>query len=315
MKRSPRILGHFLRAQPFLLPALVLIATWLPAANHGWPRTDSHRYAALALDAYRDSPFWAPTLGDMPYFNKPPLVFWIEGALLSRTGPQLWAIRLPTLLAALAALWLTVDLTRRLSGPRAATLTGLVLATTLEFFRYTHAISLDMWIALFAVALAWCAVRALRGKQAWLILGAIPIGAALMTKPFVIGVPIFLIAVWLCSLRHWRPLIPLAGATAIGIALALPWHLAMFHRFGHDFLDHYFIAETFERLDGRPESSNPWWYSIAALPQTYLPWIATLLLSFEAIIRRRFRPADRPAVRLALIWTGGWLLALTLFGD
>lgn len=299
-----------------LLPALVLVATWLPGFAHGWPRTDSHRYAALALDCYRDSPFWAPTLGDMPYFNKPPLVMWIEGALLSITGPDVWAIRLPTLLAALGTLVLTIDLTRRLSGARAATLAGLVLATTMEFFRYTRAISLDMWVALFGVLLVWSAVRAARsGRARWFAVGGLAIGAGLMVKPFVVLLPAVIVGLWLVWERKPRMLVPLGGAILLGLALAAPWHAAMIRRFGEAFTQNYFLAETLDRADGLETTTNPWWYTLASLPQTYWPWIVTLALACEAIVRRRFRPSDRPAVRLALVWSGAWLLALTLFGD
>ena len=316
MKLAPRALTRWLRVQPFVLPALILIATWLPACDHGWPRTDSHRYAALSLIAYHDGPIWAPPLGEQLYFNKPPLAFWIHGALLSVTGPQMWAIRLPTLLCGLAILLVVVDMVRRTSGARAATLSGIVLATTLEFFRYTRAISLDLWMTLWLVALVWVVARGVRTGKGWgLLWGGLFVGAALMTKPFVVFVPLGLIAVWLVWEGRWRLLLPLAGAAAIGLVLALPWHVAMTLRYGDEFLRTYFYSDTLRTAVGTTSVNNPWWYPTVFVVTSYLPWVVTSGLGVEAYIRHRFPVRDRMLVRLAIVWTAGWIVAVSAFGD
>lgn len=316
MKLAPRVVSRWLSVQPYVLPVLILIATWLPACDRGWPRTDSHRYAALSLMAYRQGPFWAPPLGDQPYFNKPPLAFWIEGVLLRVTGPQMWAIRLPTLVCGLAILMLVVDLVRRGSGARAATLSGIVLATTLEFFRYTRAISLDLWMTLWVVGLVWVVARGVRtGKGRSVLWGGLFVGAALMTKPFVVFLALALIAVWLAWEGRWRLIGWLAGAGLIGVLLALPWHVAMAVRFGDEFLRTYFYSDTLRTAVGTTSVNNPWWYPTAFVGSTYLPWILTFLLGIEAYVRLRFRARDRMLVRLAIVWAAGWIVAVSVFGD
>lgn len=318
MRLPPQWLEFWIRAQAFLLPAAILIALWLPGCAQGWLRTDSHKYTALALNCWTNGPLWAPTLGDQPYFNKPPLVFWIVGAVLRITGPEVWAVRLTSLVAALGATVLTVDIARRLSGRRAALLTGVVLATTIEFFRYTRAFSLDLWMTLFILGAAWCVVMgAVRNCPRWVILGSIPIGAALMVKPMIVLFPVILLAIWLACVHRARLLPALAAAACIGIGIAAPWHIAMVRHYGEPFIDAYFGSQTVERLEGTLSAAdaNPWWYYLAQLPMTYLPWIATLALGAFAASRGRFQRRDRALVALSVLWVVGWLLVTSAIGD
>ena len=311
---------RWMRIQAYVAPVAILLALWLPGCNQGWLRVDSHKYTALAHFCWSDAPpahdFWAPQLGDQPYFNKPPLAFWIVGALLRATGPEVWAVRLASLIAAVATVLLTVDLARRLSGRRVALLTGIVVATTIEFFRYTRAFSLDLWLTLFIIATVWCVVVAATTQRTrWALLAALPIAAALMVKPFIVVFPVALLITWVACIGRARLIPAIIGATIAGAALAAPWHIAMIDRFGEAFTSTYFGSQTVDRLEGTFHEANPWWYYLRAVPATYLPWIATLALGALAIVRRRFTPRDRALIILSAIWIIGWMTITSLFGD
>jgi len=318
MRLPARWIWVWVRSQAWLIPVAILLALWIPGCDQGWLRTDSHKYTALALNAWTNGPLWAPQLGEQPYFNKPPLAFWIVGSVLQFTGPQVWAVRLMSLLAAIGTTVLTVNLVRRLSGWHVGILTGAVVATTIEFFRYTRAFSLDLWLTLFIVASVWCVVTgAAKNRARWVLAAAVPIACALMVKPFTVLFPMALAGVWLVMIGKPRFIPALAGACAMGIALAAPWHIAMIRHFGEPFTSTYFGSQTVERLEGTlsAQDANPWWYYLAQLPKTYLPWIATMILGLVAGIRGKLGNRDRALFVLAAIWVFGWMIVTSCIGD
>ncbi len=318
MKLPAPWLSRWIRVQAYLVPVAILIALWIPGCDQGWFRTDSHKYTALALNAWTNGPLWAPQLGDQPYFNKPPMAFWIVGSVLQFTGPQVWAVRLMSLVAAVGTTMLTVDIARRLSGRRVALLTGIVLATTLEFFRYTRAFSLDLWLTLFIIWGVWfVVVGATKGRARWVLAAAVPIACALMVKPFTVMFPVALVGVWLVVIGKPRLIPALVGAAVFGITLAAPWHIAMIRQFGDAFTSTYFGSQTIERLEGTlgAGDTNPWWYYLAQLPMTYLPWIITLMLGVLAYTHRSGMRRGRSLFLLSVVWVVGWLIVTSIIGD
>ncbi|MCZ7633393.1 MAG: glycosyltransferase family 39 protein [Phycisphaerales bacterium] len=178
----------------WLLPLVFLLCMTLPHLGQGdWQRTDGAWYGAIAVQAWRTGELW--TLHGppgQPYFNKPPLAFWLHGLSLHAAGPGAHAARLPSVLAACAGLLATVWTVRMLAGRRAALLSGATLSLTAEYLRRTREISLDLWQAafiLFAVALLVRATRTRRSGRAagtlWACASGASLGAALLTKPLV----------------------------------------------------------------------------------------------------------------------------------
>jgi 4-amino-4-deoxy-L-arabinose transferase-like glycosyltransferase len=289
IRRAARL---FLRRRALLLGPLILLALWLPGADQGWLRTDSHYYAAIGLKAWREHSLWTLHAGDVPYLNKPPFAFWIHGLFVWLLGPTIWAARLPSLLAAAGACAAASHAVRSLSGRRAAMLAGFVLATTVEFFRYTRAISLDMWLVFFlalTVAIAAHAVR--RNTPRTLLWAALPIGLALLTKPFIALFAPVLLALWLATLGRWRAIPWLALAALGGSLLAAPWHLSMASIYPGRFWGTYFFEQS---LDRAAESARPWHYYLAIMAETYGPWLALLPIAIFTLTRRLFISSSSP---------------------
>lgn len=322
----------YLRRRHVLLGPIGLIALWLPGIWQGWLRTDSHYYAAIGLQAWRTGQVWALHAGDAAYLNKPPVAFWVHGFFLWLFGPSVWAARLPSLLAAIGACVAITYAVRVLSTRKLAMITGLILASTLEFFRYTRAISLDSWLVFALAACLACAAAAVgrsgggasrasdeagststRSRRGALILLGLPLAVGLMTKPFVALLAPLLIAVWLLLIGRASLLPRLALGTIIGVALALPWHLSMESTYPGVFWNTYLFEQSLERA---VESTRPWWYYLRIMSQTYWPWLALVGAAAATTIigRRWIRPRFRPVVLLAVLWAIAWLLVLSFFG-
>jgi 4-amino-4-deoxy-L-arabinose transferase-like glycosyltransferase len=312
----------WLRTLALATPALLLIGLWLPGVNQGGFRVDTGLYAAVSHHAWLGGTLFPLMAGDVPYFNKPPMAFWIHGVILRVLGPDLWAARLGALVAAMLGVYATAAFVRTIAGRRTALLAAGVLALTLEWFRYTRAISLDLWLVAWLMLAAWAVVKgaaddqAARARTAWFALAGVMIGLGLLTKPLVALVAIPIFAVWFAVART-PALIGWLGVTVVvAVAVALPWHWAMWARFGDQFVTQYFVKQSAERAVGGAFGAEPWWYYAALLAQTYWPWLPAAVGGAWLAVRPRRAgiAANVRGVMWPLVWVLVWLVALSAFG-
>lgn len=304
----------------WLLPAALLFMCWLPGANQGAYRVDTGLYSALGLHAWREGPLWPLMAGDSPYFNKPPLAILAHGALLDLLGTDLWVARLPSLLIAIIGVLTLRHVLRPMVGARAAMLAASTLALTLEYFRYTRAVSLDLWVTMFVIMAAAIVLPGARGPVSFtrIALAGVPIGLALLVKPLspMLALPLF--AAWLLPTatsgreRTSRGL-ALCAATVVAVGIAAAWYVPMYLRFEREFIEEHFTRQTLERATGETFGADPWWYYLRLIAETYWPWLAMVLLAGVAWWRGALKPMDRRAFVGASIWLAAWLLALSAF--
>lgn len=322
----------------YLVPVILLLAVTLPHLDQGEFRTDTGWYSAIGLQAWRTNSLWT-LYGEpgQPYFNKPPLVFWIHGVVLHIFGVSLWAARLPTILAAAGCVMVTVALCRLFTGRAAALATGCVLALSLEFFRRTREISLDMWMLLFMLLGLYFAARATvrRSPRCFLVAG-LWVGLALLCKPIVPFLVPVIVLTWLAGLRAGWPNAPHAATrnpsprwreSLIGPALmvlgaivvAAPWHLSMASLHGRAFTDAYFGAEIASRAVPKHQSEHwptkPPWFYLSQIARTYWPWLALVALAAWTWARGMPLARDMRGIALAALWTIIWLAAVSAFAD
>lgn len=297
---------------------VLLLAITLPHLGQGDWRGDTGWYAALGLDAWRrGEPLMLSSGEGLPYFNKPPLALWIHGLVLHAAGPDLAAARLPSLLAAALVIIGSCGVVRELGGRRAAWWCGVLLAPTIEFFRRCREISLDLWQAAFMMLGCWLVARAARAERpAWMVLAGLPVGLALLTKPFMGLAACALWGVWavLAGRARWLGWVALSACVA-GL-VALPWHAFMVLRFGDAFTDRYVGGEVAARAAGEAvggQTGQPWWFYLARLATGGWPVMLGVLAA--AVLAARGRLSGVRAAIFGLVWTLGWLLLLTIFPD
>lgn len=326
---------------------MVLVAVTLPHLGDGdWMRGDSGWYAAIALKAWRTGELWTLYEGPgRPYFNKPPLVFWVQGAWMWIAGVGAWQARLATVAAAAVCVAVVGGIARSLAGRRAALVCGVLLAVNIEFFRRTREISLDMWNLAFMLVAAWALVRiavrsrgdhaargARAGSIAWpVVIAGAALGASLMTKPLVgLAAPVPVIA-WLIFERAAgsfraspRPAIgramgAVAAAAILGAAIAAPWHLSMMRVHGDEFVGSYFGREVLARgtgeLVGGQKATQPAWFYAANAAAGWTMWALAAALFVVGQRGWRIDPARATLLRFGVSWGVGWLVLLTLFPD
>lgn len=323
---APRLFGEAY----WLAPVLVLLAVASPHLDQGGFRSDTGRYAAVGLQAWREGNLLDLHLQEgVPYQNKPPLALWVHGLVLHTLGVSVWAARLPVVLLAAGSVALVARIGARLGGRPAGFLSGLVFALTYEYFRRVREISLDVWQTFFMLAAVWLVIRATNGRPRtrMAITGAC-IGLALMVKPLVGLVALPFMGLWLALTGRSRRLPSLLWALFVAGVVASPWHVAMALRQGDAFTGQYFGAEVVGRAIGEIQTLPPWYY-LDILLRTYWPWNLVLMLGAWGWWKRRTRdraqgaasndpandPPGRELVLLGLLWGAGWLGLISLFPD
>jgi len=301
------------------LPCLLLLCLTLPHLGQGDFRRDTGRYAAVGHYMWSGGHPGVPYLNPKtPYFNKPPLALSIHGLFLKTFGISLVNARLPSVLAALGIVILTMAAARQIGTRAEALASGFILASTPEFVRRSREISLDMWQLLFIMAAVVLILTGLRrGNKWWIATAGVPLGLALLCKPLV-ALLVIPIAVGWCLWSKKTNFIPwlLLGALPIALLVALPWHWHMYSLFGKPFLNQYFGKEVLDRARGLILKQPVYYYVLESL-RTYWPWM--LLLVYAIVYRfqrtEHSREARRDLVLLGLWWVAVMFVALSIFPD
>ncbi|MGB9606551.1 MAG: ArnT family glycosyltransferase, partial [Bryobacteraceae bacterium] len=162
----------------------VLYLTALDAAGLLGP--DEPRYAWIAREMARTGDWVTPKLWGQPWFEKPPLTYWMMAlAFRCGLGDDL-APRLPVALASLLFLASYRHALAREFGPRAATFATLILGTSAGWLAYSRIGVTDIPLAVtfsgaMLAALPWLA----RGDRRLLPLAAALLGLAVLAKGLV----------------------------------------------------------------------------------------------------------------------------------
>ena len=281
------------------LAAPLACFTYLYALNAtGLMGADEPRYAYIAREMARSGDWITPRLWDGPFFEKPALLYWVEGAAFRLgLGPEL-APRLPVALAALAFLVVFWRLLRSEFGDPAAWFATLILATTGGYLGYSQVGHMDLLLtATFSAALLLTLPWIARGETRYLPLVAVLLALAVLAKS---GVALVLIAplAWfgrrrLGDLLRPRVVFPF-------LLVALPWYIACYSRNGMPFLRELFVKQQFRRLTGAADHVQPAYYYPLVLLGLLLPWTPLLF----SLGRRAFYHDARRALLLSVVVWG-----------
>ncbi|WP_338414316.1 glycosyltransferase family 39 protein [uncultured Sphaerotilus sp.] len=289
---------------------LGLLALWLLLTIGLRPLLlpDEGRYSEVAREMLRGDGL-VPTLLGLPFFHKPPLMYWLDIAGMHLLGVHAFAARVaPALGAWLMGAALFLDLRRRV-GPREALIALGVMATTPFFFIGGQYANHDMLVAgLITVAIV-CGQRAVddpaRTDLRWLLAawGAMALGV--LAKGLIgVVLPVLVVGPWLLAQRRWRQCLGLMHPLAVGLFLliAAPWFVAMQLRYP-GFFDYFFMEQHFRRFAQVGfNNAQPAWFYVAVLPLLTLPWSLWLPAAW--------RTPPQGLQRGLVLW---WLVAITGF--
>jgi 4-amino-4-deoxy-L-arabinose transferase-like glycosyltransferase len=307
MGRHAHYTGKLFNLRRFLLGALAALALgtmyFYKLDGIGVIGPDEPRYAAIGRTMAHSGDLVTPVLWGKPWFEKPPLLYWITAAATRLgLGPDLCA-RLPVVLLSLAFLAVMYWLLVREYGRLPAAAATLGLATSAGWLIYSSFGLTDLPLAVafsLAVLLALPLLRSSSlpssGAPLHLALIGVCIGFASLAKglvPFALAIPFF----WYLR-PYWKQWWIAVAST---LAVALPWYILVYLRNGFPFVQDFFIRHHLQRLySSSLEHTQPVYYYLPVLLAGLFPWTPAFFLL-----------ARRP-------WSGDrryrFLLTVALFG-
>ena len=289
-----------------LLLASILFL-WKLGAHDLWA-PDEPYFAEGAREMVVDGRWAVPHVNGVVTPDKPPLFFWLIAVFSLPLGAVTsWTARLPSALAALATLALTLRLGGRLFGPRTAALAGVLLATSYMFWEKARWSQTDALLCL-AIWVAFSAFESFRsagarGLGAGLLFWLAAALAVLVKGPVGLILPLGIVLVSLAiegELGRWRRFAPVWGPIVFAVVVAGWMVLATVGGHGEysvwGSLRDHFINRGLHGMHHR----QPPWYYLGALPPSLMPWTGLLPGALVLAWRRR-------------LWADRFLLVAALF--
>lgn len=269
------------RVLPFaLLAALFAVSI----ASRPLLPVDETRYLSIAWEMFSRRDILVPTLNFQPYFQKPPLLFWLIDLSWAVFGVRRAAALVVIFTAASLVMVLTQRLARTLLPNEegiAARMPWIVLGSVV-FAIYSSLILFDLLLTVFLLGAILALVRfARRGKMRHLVLAGLMVGLGLLSKGPVIFIhlacPIALYPLWRNPIsdispgRFYRG-VPILLVVALAIGLA--WLAPALYRTGGDFAVKLVWRQAAGRLAGSIEGAHarPFYFYLPLVPVAVLPW-------------------------------------------
>lgn len=267
-------------------------------ANHLIP-WDEAIYAKIAKNMVQRGEYidlyWRRSI---PWFEKPPLMMWLMSMFMSAFGFISLAARLPSALFGLGAVIMTYLLAKRLFGKMAAYISALSLITGIHFLYYSRAAMLDVAVTFFITLSIYLFVIAKEDKRfLFYILTGLSVGLAVMTKGVVGFLPLVIFSVYelyLLVIKQQsslkRLVFPYTFLVVSMLAVALPWHLVMYLRYGREFIDTYLLYHVVDRAtQAIEEKGQPFWWYYTVMKVSMRVWFIAFLAALPLFILKMLR--------------------------
>jgi hypothetical protein len=241
---------------------------------------DEGRYAEIPREMLERWDFITPTLNYVHYFEKPPLLYWLNAASMKVFGLNEFAARLPSALCGAATVLTTYIIARHLYDRRTALISALILGTSAGFVLQSRIILTDMLLTFcLTAALGSFIVAASQEKHRdsslpWYLFYLFSALAVLAKGLIGIVFPAGIIFFYLLLGHEWKVLkrVHLFRGMLLFLAVAAPWFVAVSIQ-NPEFARFFFIHEHFERFTSNVHGrSQPIWFFIPVLAGTMLPW-------------------------------------------
>jgi 4-amino-4-deoxy-L-arabinose transferase-like glycosyltransferase len=278
---------------------------------------DEPRFALVAREMAEAGDWLVPRLGGQIYLNKPPLLFWLQLLSFRIFGePSEAAARLPSLLAALAAVALTHRAGRRWFGEEVATRGTLMLIAAPLFLMRGAWLATDPLLLATTLGAIVALDRAGAGWRPGGPLAGVALGLGLLAKG-----PVAALWVVLAALAAWRlpgarctlrPLLRPPALAALLVVAGLPFALAA-ARLGVLPLLDVGWRESGQRFVASWDNLHPFWFYPPKLFSGFFPWSLLGLAALLPPVRRRLAP---DAHRAWLVrWGVGGLVLFSIPGS
>ena len=298
-----------------LIGIFALALMFFAWGSHLLPVTDpvESNYALTAKEMVLSGNWLSPQIYGHFWFDKPAMVYWLMSISYSLFGFTDFASRLPAAFCGAATITFLVWYIRRITKNNVISVwSGIMLATSLEFWIISHAIITDSMLMLFTVPTLLSAyIGLMENNRRHMVIAYFSSGLACLSKgPVGLVLPGMLLLIWCGLMRNKKlflRLFPWQGILIFFIT-ALPWYACMYTIHGDPFSREFLGLHNIVRATSSEHpGDNHFYYYFLLLPFSLLPW--TGLFFYE--IKKQWK--EKTSFHLFLmIWCFGTLLFYTL---
>ncbi|MBS0171046.1 MAG: glycosyltransferase family 39 protein [Nitrospira sp.] len=301
---------------------LVLVGGWAYFANLHLSLLEGSEglYAGIAGEMGRRREFFDLTYQDEPYFNKPPLFFWMLHLSTTLWGDHEIALRLPGSLAAIGTMVLVYVLGTRLLSSTAGFWAALVVATSHVFLWYGRRVLFDSTLT-FLVTLAlfaWIQVQFLGRSSRWYVLAFLAMALGAMLKEMHgFFLPLLVMSTYAGIQRDTRMLKDRWFWVGLGVALILMVGYASM--LGPGYQHHFKLLSAIGSVwntglagsVGVARDGHPFYWYLGMMWADFFPWCAVLPSALLLLWGQRPLRAH-PTELLLLVWVLSLFTAFSL---
>jgi dolichol-phosphate mannosyltransferase len=304
-----------------LMLMLVASLVLFPKLNQPLLDPDEGRQVEIPREMLAHKDMLLPRVDGGPYYEKPPLQYWLTAGAYRVFGVSSRSARLVPASAAWLAVLLTYLWGRRALGNRGAFLGALGLCLTPGFVVLGRTVVLDSLLATCVLA-AWfaaeAAVRRSPWRWRWWLVSALCCGLGILAKgpvALVLLVPPVGVYQYLTPTaarpcwRHW------AVYVSVALGLAAPWYVSMAWR-EPDYVGQFLWRANVLRYVAAFDHEEPWWFYAPILFALTFPWslLWPALGYFLASRDNRLAVLRNPALGFCACAMGWCLLFYSLSG-
>lgn len=264
-------------------------------------------FAEGAREMLERADYVVPYLNGQIYFSKPVMIYWLIIGAYKSFGVSEFAARFPSAVLATISVLLTFMMGRKIAGPRAGFLAGIVLAASPFFCTFGRMCLVDMAFSTFLTGALTAFVFSMDRPEnkSWPWIYVALAGAVLTKGPAALVLAGATVVLFSLLQRQnpfaiVRPLHVLPGV-AILAALVVPWFYAV--GLATDWLwpKVFLLFENVDRFNGHTNhiNHNPFYY-LLVLAYGFMPWTIVAPLLMTGLKEKLI--ANRPTC-LLLCWT------------
>lgn len=276
---------------------------------------DEGRYAEISREMLESGDFLTPFLNYVHYFEKPPLLYWMNAFSMKLLGQNEFAVRLPCALFGVLTILFVYHLGRTLFGRREGLAAALILGSSLGFMVQSRLILTDIPLTFFLTTALGCFILATREGEnragLYYYLFYFFAALAVLAKGLIgIVLPGGVVFFYILLTGRWRLLreMRLPAGLLLFLAISVPWFVRVSLK-NPEFARFFFLHEHIQRFLTKAHSRyQPFWYFIPILLVGLLPWSLLIPSSFRGVWRARRERGGEARLFLAV-----WFVLIFLF--
>ena len=286
------------------LPGLGRPALWEP---------DEGRYAEIAREMVLSGDYITPRDNFVRYFEKPPLVYWMEAAAIHVFGPSEFAVRLPAAMLTTAEVAVTEVAGEAMFGASAGFMGAVALALSPLVFAFARFATLDPALAFFLTAAVGAFYFASRAQdfasgagRAWMLGASAMLAMGTLTKgPIALVLGGVIALIWILIEHRGREIrrMPLVGCSLVYLALVLPWFVIAESR-NPGFIRFFVVHEHLRRFFSSSEHGWGPYFFVPVVIGGAWPWLYFVPAGISSIASAspERRQQEKSALRLLVAW-------------